>query len=184
VFVAILQPYTFMALYFAISNMVQKLPSMKEGGALWFTDLTTPDALYIFPAMASLSLLLRLEFFLHYSKTERSLGSNIVGILFALTFPFAASFPKAICCYFISWSFVSLAQMIVLNQPAVKKVLSSKPYNPTCPSSERTTGPTAEDSSCPVDKHEKPLPPERREASDSNNDQVRGQSDKKSEKDS
>jgi len=60
-FFAILQPYTFMALYFAISNMVQKLPSMKEGGALWFTDLTTPDALYIFPAMASLSLLLRLE---------------------------------------------------------------------------------------------------------------------------
>ena len=72
----------------------------------------------------------------------------------------------------------------VLNQPAVKKVLSSKPYNPTCPSSERTTGPTAEDSSSPVDKREKPLPPERREASDSNNDQVRGQSDKKSEKDS
>jgi hypothetical protein len=41
--------------------MVQKLPSLKEGGAFWFTDLTTPDALYIFPAIASLSLLLRLE---------------------------------------------------------------------------------------------------------------------------
>ena len=78
----------------------------------------------------------------------------------------------------------ALVLLSVLNQPAVKKVLLSKPYNPTCSSSERTTGPTAEDSSCPVDKRVKPLPPERREASDSNNYQVRGQSDKKSEKDS
>jgi YidC/Oxa1 family membrane protein insertase len=41
--------------------MVDKLPSFKEGGAFWFTDLTTPDALYIFPAMTSLFLLLKLE---------------------------------------------------------------------------------------------------------------------------
>ncbi|XP_022683835.1 mitochondrial inner membrane protein OXA1 isoform X2 [Setaria italica] len=157
VFISILRPYTFMALYFAISNMVQKLPSLKEGGAFWFTDLTTPDALYIFPAMVSLSLLLRLEFSLHYTKRERSLRTDIVRILLVLTFPFAASFPKAICCYFVTWNFASLAQ---------------------------TIGPTAEDSAHPVDENEEPLPPEGREASDSSIDQVKDKSDKESEKDS
>lgn len=41
--------------------MVEKLPSLKEGGAFWFTDLTAPDALYIFPAITALSLMIRLE---------------------------------------------------------------------------------------------------------------------------
>lgn len=41
--------------------MVEKLPSLKEGGAFWFTDLTAPDALYIFPVITALSLMIRLE---------------------------------------------------------------------------------------------------------------------------
>ncbi|KAF8765931.1 hypothetical protein HU200_007968 [Digitaria exilis] len=180
---AILRLYTFMALYFAISNMVQKLPSLKEGGAFWFTDLTTPDALYIFPAMISLSLLLKSEFRLHYSKKERRLQSNFVKIFYVLAFPFAASFPTAICCYFMTWSFASIAQMIVVNQLAVKKLLFSKPNEPTHPLPEGLAGSTAEDSPCSADENEQTLPSEKKEASDSSMDQARDQSDKKSEKD-
>lgn len=66
----------------------------------------------------------------------------------------------------------------------MKKRLFSNPNNPTCSSSHVPTRPTAEDSAHPVDKNEEPLPPEGREASDSNIDQVRDKSDKKSEKDS
>ncbi|CAN6227741.1 unnamed protein product [Urochloa humidicola] len=182
--IAILSPYTFMSLYFAISNMVQKLPALKEGGAFWFTDLTTPDALYIFPAMASLSLLLRFEFGLHYSKIKRSVKTDFFKALFVLTFPFAATFPKAICCYYITWSFASLAQTIVLSQPAVKKLLYSKRNDPTCPSTEGPTDPTPEDSPRPVNEIEQPVPQEKGEASDSSDDQVRDKSDKTSEKDS
>ncbi|CAN6248226.1 unnamed protein product [Urochloa humidicola] len=183
--IAILRPYTFMSLYFAISNMVQKLPALKEGGAFWFTDLTTPDALYIFPAMASLPLLLRFEFGLHYSKKQRSLESDFIKALSVLSFPFAATFPKAICCYYVTWSFAYLVEMIVINQPAVKKLLFSKRNDPTCPSTEGPTDPTPEDSPRPVNEIEQPVPPEKGEASDSSDDQVRdNKSDKTSEKDS
>lgn len=41
--------------------MVEKVPSFKTGGAFWFTDLTTPDSLYIFPVLTSLTFLLTVE---------------------------------------------------------------------------------------------------------------------------
>ncbi|KAK3143049.1 hypothetical protein QOZ80_4BG0357200 [Eleusine coracana subsp. coracana] len=183
IFIMILTPYTFMTLYFAVSNMVDKLPSFKEGGAFWFTDLTTPDALYIFPAMTSLLLLLRLEFVLHYSRTKRCNETAFLKTLFVLTFPLAASFPQAISTYFVAWSFTSLTHMIVLNQPAVKKLLHCDGTKPACPSSDgHPEGPIAEDST-PVEEHKKSLPPEKGGASDSSVDGVIDQSDKKSEKD-
>ncbi|KAK3145021.1 hypothetical protein QOZ80_4AG0321470 [Eleusine coracana subsp. coracana] len=185
-FVMILTPYTFMTLYFAISNMVDKLPLFKEGGAFWFTDLTTPDALYIFPAMTSLLLLLRLEFVLHYSRTERCNETAFLKTLFVLTFPLAASFPQESCAistYFVAWSFAPLTHMIVLNQPAVKKLLHGDGTKPACPSSDgHPVGPIVEDST-PVEEHKKSLPSEKRGASDSSVDGIIDQSDKKSEKD-
>ncbi|KAF9602362.1 hypothetical protein IFM89_027036, partial [Coptis chinensis] len=44
-----------------ISNMAEKVPSFKQGGTFWFTDLTTPDALYIFPIMTALGFLITVE---------------------------------------------------------------------------------------------------------------------------
>lgn len=41
--------------------MSEKMPSFKHGGAFWFTDLTTPDALYVFPVLAALSFLVVVE---------------------------------------------------------------------------------------------------------------------------
>uniref|UniRef100_A0A452YN70 Mitochondrial inner membrane protein OXA1 n=1 Tax=Aegilops tauschii subsp. strangulata TaxID=200361 RepID=A0A452YN70_AEGTS len=65
----IVTPYTFITLYIAISNMVEKVPSLKGGGALWFTDLTTPDALCIFPMITSLFIMLTSE--LKYSASKK-----------------------------------------------------------------------------------------------------------------
>jgi membrane protein insertase Oxa1/YidC/SpoIIIJ len=41
--------------------MVEKVPSMQGGGTLWFTDLTTPDSLYIFPVLTGLTYLAKEE---------------------------------------------------------------------------------------------------------------------------
>jgi hypothetical protein len=35
--------------------MIEKVPSLQGGGAFWFTDLTTPDELYIFPVLISMA---------------------------------------------------------------------------------------------------------------------------------
>jgi membrane protein insertase Oxa1/YidC/SpoIIIJ len=44
---AFLQAPIFISFFFASRNMAGKLPSFKEGGALWFTDLTTPNSFFI-----------------------------------------------------------------------------------------------------------------------------------------
>lgn len=44
-----------------ISNMVEKVPSFKSGGAYWFIDLTTTDSLYIFPILTALTFLITVE---------------------------------------------------------------------------------------------------------------------------
>lgn len=38
-----------------------QLPSLTEGGALWFTDLTVADPTYALPALAGLSFLATIE---------------------------------------------------------------------------------------------------------------------------
>ncbi|WVZ57411.1 hypothetical protein U9M48_007799 [Paspalum notatum var. saurae] len=58
---ALIQGPIFMSFYFAVSNMVEKVPSLKGGGTLWFTDLTTPDSLYILPVLTGLTFLATVE---------------------------------------------------------------------------------------------------------------------------
>lgn len=41
--------------------MAEKMPSFKHGGAYWFTDLSTPDHLYIFPVLTAMSFLITVE---------------------------------------------------------------------------------------------------------------------------
>lgn len=48
-------------MYLQIRNMVEKVPSFKEGGAFWFTDLTTPDSMYIFPVLTALTFWITVE---------------------------------------------------------------------------------------------------------------------------
>lgn len=49
--------------------MAEKMPSFKHGGAFWFTDLTTPDALYIFPVITALSFLIVVEVSTSFPET-------------------------------------------------------------------------------------------------------------------
>jgi len=52
----------FMSTFFALQKMTgQHLPSMMEGGALWFPDLCASDPYYILPVLTTLSLLSTIE---------------------------------------------------------------------------------------------------------------------------
>lgn len=117
----------FVSFFFAISNMVEKVPSFKGGGALWFTDLTTPDSLYILPVLAALTFLINVE-----ANVQEGLEGNPVAgtmknfsrILAVLTVPFTMSFPKAIFCYWVTSNLFSLMYGLVLRRPGVKKYLA------------------------------------------------------------
>lgn len=53
--------YHLIIVYLQITNMVEKVPSFKHGGAFWFTDLTTPDSMYIFPVLTALTFWITVE---------------------------------------------------------------------------------------------------------------------------
>lgn len=50
--------------------------SMKEGGLLWFTDLTVCDPYYILPMLTSITVWATIEVkFIYLSLTDKSLNS-------------------------------------------------------------------------------------------------------------
>ncbi|KAH0852926.1 hypothetical protein HID58_093603, partial [Brassica napus] len=57
----LIQGPLFICFFLAIRNMAEKVPSFQTGGALWFTDLTTPDSLYILPVLTALTFLITVE---------------------------------------------------------------------------------------------------------------------------
>lgn len=54
--------------------MAEKMESFKEGGALWFTDLSTPDSLFILPVLSGAFFLLTVE--VHCCKTPAPRASK------------------------------------------------------------------------------------------------------------
>ncbi|GMH00424.1 hypothetical protein Nepgr_002263 [Nepenthes gracilis] len=122
----LIQGPVFISFFFAISNMVEKVPSFKVGGAFWFTDLTTPDSLYIFPVLASLSFLVTVECNMQEGLEGNPVAStmkNFSRILAVLTIPFTAGFPKALFCYWVTSNLFSLSYGLVLKHPGVRKLL-------------------------------------------------------------
>ncbi|XP_031500018.1 mitochondrial inner membrane protein OXA1-like [Nymphaea colorata] len=121
-----IQGPVFISFYLAISNMVEKVPSFKEGGAFWFVDLTTPDTLYIFPVMTALSFLITVEMNLQEGMEGNPVAGtmkNFSRILAVATVPFTMNFPKAIFCYWITSNLFSLCYGFVIKRPPVKKFL-------------------------------------------------------------
>nr|XP_010919268.1 mitochondrial inner membrane protein OXA1-like isoform X1 [Elaeis guineensis] len=163
----------FISFYLAISNMVEKVPSFKGGGAFWFTDLTTPDPLYMLPVLTALTFLTTVEL----NMQEGMEGNPMVGtmknfsrILALLTVPFTANFPKAIFCYWITSNLFSLIYGLVIKRPPVRRYLNlpdivPQPNPAPQPSfsffgGSKAVAPAA--SPLPTKESERPKPPERR----------------------
>ncbi|CAN6312174.1 unnamed protein product [Urochloa humidicola] len=121
----LIQGPIFMSFFFAISNMVEKVPSLKGGGTLWFTDLTTPDPLYLFPVLTGLTAFATVEFNLQQGMEGNPMSGKMKNVsrgMAFLTVPFTMNFAKAIFCYWITSNIFSLAYGVVIRQPAVRKL--------------------------------------------------------------
>ncbi|MCL7024679.1 hypothetical protein MKW94_022628 [Papaver nudicaule] len=136
----LIQGPIFISFYLAITNMVEKMPSFKEGGAFWFTDLTTPDPMYILPALTALTFLISVEFNMQDGMQGNPAAQTMkkVSRAFAvLMIPLTASFPKAIFCYWITSNVFTLFYGLVIKLPAVRKLFNI----PTIDMPPPTTGP-------------------------------------------
>ncbi|CAM8947378.1 unnamed protein product [Rhodiola kirilowii] len=122
----LIQGPVFICFFLAINNMTEKVPSFKNGGAFWFTDLTTPDHLYIFPVLTALTFLITVECNIQEGMEASPAAGNMKKfsrVLAFLTVPFTMSFPKAIFCYWVTSNFFTLGYGLVMQQPGVKMAL-------------------------------------------------------------
>ncbi|XP_027082972.1 mitochondrial inner membrane protein OXA1-like [Coffea arabica] len=127
----------FISFFLAITNMVEKVPSFKEGGAFWFVDLTTPDSMYIFPVLTALTFWITVECNMQEGMEGNPAAGTIKNVsrgFAALTIPFTAGFAKGIFCYWITSNIFSLMYGLVIKNPAVKKALGI-PIIPVTPPS-------------------------------------------------
>ncbi|BBN11692.1 YidC/Oxa1 family membrane protein insertase [Marchantia polymorpha subsp. ruderalis] len=140
---AFVQAPIFMCFFFAIRNMAERVESFKEGGALWFTDLSTPDSFFIMPVLSGAMFLLTVEL----GATDGMQGQPMLGKmkmalrgLAVLLVPLTASFPKALFCYWLTANVCSIVQAAIFKQPGVKGSLGipdvshmAKPEGPIAP---------------------------------------------------
>ncbi|PPR80661.1 hypothetical protein GOBAR_AA40056 [Gossypium barbadense] len=111
-----------------ISSYLAKMPSFKCGGAYWFTDLTTPDSLYVFPILTALTFLITVGCNMQdgmEGKPASATKKIVSSVLAILTVPFTRNFPKAIFCYWITSNLFSISYGLVLKGPGVKKALAA-----------------------------------------------------------
>ncbi|XP_075085217.1 mitochondrial inner membrane protein OXA1 [Nicotiana tabacum] len=138
----LIQGPIFVSFFVAIRNMADNVPSLKHGGAFWFTDLTTPDSMYILPVLTALTFWITVECNAQEGLEGNPAGRTIKNVsraFAALTIPFTAGFPKAIFCYWITSNLFSLSYGLVIKNHAVKKKLGV-PIIPFSPPKEQKPG--------------------------------------------
>ncbi|KAF6983875.1 LOW QUALITY PROTEIN: hypothetical protein CFC21_001970 [Triticum aestivum] len=124
---ALIRPPIFMSFFFAINNMVEKVPSLKGGGIFWFTDLTTSDPLYILPVLTSLTYLAIVEVcnlsgLGHpYTSSKMKMLDRGMGVMVV---PFTLNFAKGFFFYWITANLFTIVYHIVMRQPAVRKLFN------------------------------------------------------------
>ncbi|XP_022942094.1 mitochondrial inner membrane protein OXA1-like [Cucurbita moschata] len=135
-----IQGPVFISFFLAITNMAEKVPSFKNGGAYWFVDLTTPDTMYIFPVLTALTFWITVEFNMQEGMEGNPMAGTMKNVMRGLaiaTVPLTSSFPKAIFCYWVTSNLFSLAYGAVLKVPGVKKALGV----PEIPVADKNTAP-------------------------------------------
>ncbi|GLJ39064.1 hypothetical protein SUGI_0796350 [Cryptomeria japonica] len=122
----LIQGPIFISFYLAITNMAEHVPSFKEGGALWFYDLSTPDSMYVLPALTALTFLATVELNMQEGLEGNPMAAKMKTFsrFFALmTVPITMNFAKAIFCYWITSNLFSLVYGAFIRQPGIKKAL-------------------------------------------------------------
>jgi len=123
----LIQGPVFISFYLAITNMAANVPSFKEGGALWFRDLSTPDSLYLLPALTALSFLATVELNMQEGLEGNPMANKMKmfsRFIALITVPITMNFPKAIFCYWITSNLFSLVHGAVIKMPGVKRALA------------------------------------------------------------
>eukprot|EP00940_MAST-03C_sp_MAST-3C-sp2_P003406 g3406.t1 len=124
---ALVQIPCFVTFVLAWRGLIREDDSLKDGGALWFTDLTVPDETYALPAIT-----LSLAYFslqLAASKTSNTPGKFVPWLLDSFSVmligvaPFVVMLPQGVFVYWMTSSSWGIAQTLALRNPGIRSFL-------------------------------------------------------------
>ena len=115
-------------MFFGLRNMPDIFPEeMKNGGMLWFADLTIPDPYYIMPILASTSFLLSIEAnkeqMLATNIAQGELMLNVFRALGIIMIPSISFFSAGLNCYWVTNNTATLLQTLLFKNAGVRKYL-------------------------------------------------------------
>ncbi|KAK3872004.1 hypothetical protein Pcinc_022892 [Petrolisthes cinctipes] len=124
ILVPIAQAPIFISMFMSLRKLANlPLESFKDGGILWFTDLTVCDPYYILPVITSCTMLATIELGTDGARLNSQNMHMMKYVLRGLPlfiFPFTINFPAAVLCYWVSTNLFSLVQVGVLKIPAIR----------------------------------------------------------------
>jgi len=123
----IVQIPVFITFFFALRDLSAHAPGLENGGILWFTNLASPDPLYITPLISALTLWATIELPAMYSTVQQPAAVKWVGRVMApLLFVIGMNFDQAVHMYWATSNFYSMAQTYAFHRPSVRKMLGLK----------------------------------------------------------
>ncbi|KAI7874485.1 hypothetical protein K492DRAFT_183900 [Lichtheimia hyalospora FSU 10163] len=122
----IIQMPVMVSFFLALRAMAElPVPGMTTGGLGWFTDLTAQDPYYILPAVSAAGVMAVLEAGTEVGAANpQSRGmKNFFRVMAVAMVPFTYWMPSSVFVYWITSNAVSIAQILTLKNPAVRKAL-------------------------------------------------------------
>ncbi|CAO3610151.1 unnamed protein product [Cunninghamella echinulata] len=126
----LIQMPVMISFFMALRAMAElPVPGLTNGGMGWFTDLTAQDPYYILPAVSALGMLAVLEAGTEAgAATPQTKGmKNFMRGITVLMVPFTAWMPSGVFVYWVTSNIYSLAQVMALKNPGIRKSLNIPP---------------------------------------------------------
>jgi len=124
---ALIQMPIFLSMFFGLRGMSNlPVPSMEEGGALWFENLTMMDPFYGLPLLTTATLFLQFRFGVDGMRFDQ-MGPIAKGMMMGLPFvlfPITMNFASALTFYWFVTNTIAIVQTRSLKIPAVRRKLN------------------------------------------------------------
>jgi len=131
----LVQMPVFMGFFFAIRRIAEADPTFAQsGGSIlmpWLTDLSIADPYHICPIVTAGTMYLTVELNADGQQMQQNpMAKNVMRAFSLVVIPFTWNMPAGLFCYWITSNVMSLAQVGVLKNRAVKDALGFPPEVP------------------------------------------------------
>ncbi len=132
--VPLLQIPVFMSMFFALREMGQYYPGYAQGGVKWFVDLSVADPMTVLPVVNACLFLTMIELGGENGEMSNTAQFKLVRNAFramgVIMVPLMMNMPAGLFVYWIGNGTLSLMQVMLLKNPAVKNWLNILPPPP------------------------------------------------------